>query len=448
MSVTPTQTPDSLDCVQFDPSFPDGTIPLVEPIRTKRRFPIYKSAKRLPRWEANGHGPIDSDGGHDLWEVHAVVVEPAIDFEALDDAERDRLLRQIVNPDIMVHQAATTGASRGEHNNEHDRKETMTNQSSRRELAARYQDGHTRGQHDSSLVMDSEVAGDPRSPFAQFQFQFRRLGTADGGETSKEDDLSLSHSPPVSPMENAHPQYFPTKYYHHRQSQHASYDPIGLSPPSPSVSPAATLHYKGTSFDVVNPHASLFLGNHNFETPAEIDNIYNDYFDFDNPSSDDDSDDGMAIGGTISSKASQASLRSQCDSPRTRVLYDDAEAARREILSLKSYQYGPPLMTTRKDASDERHSPLRFKQYSQLQPRFSQKSEPFDLHVSDDGEDQNGHGHGRIDQVMQTNFGTSHDNQEVRIHATTATPVMKRAPSYVKVAQRLRLKSALTRYFS
>jgi hypothetical protein len=437
MSATPTQTPDSLDCIQFGPLFADGTIPLVEPIRTKRRFPIYKSAKRLPRWETNGDSAIGGDDG-DLWEVHAMVVEPPIDFEALDHAERDRLLRQIVNPDVMIHQGVTAAeALRREYEGagSHLHKEDVPYESSCWNRAVSRHEDRTREQDDGALVTDSEI-----SPLSQFQFHF--------GATSKgEDDLSPSHSPPVSPMEIAHPQYLATQYAHH-QIQYAPYDPIRLSPPSPSVSPAATFHYKGAAFDVVNPHASLFLGNHKFETPAEIDNIYNDYFDIDNPSSDDDSDDDMAIDGTVSSKASQTSLRSHSDSPRTRVLYDDAEAARREILSLKSYQNGPPLMTTPKGALDERHNPLRFRQISQSQPRFSQKSEPFDLHVSDVREDQIAHGLGDIDRVMQSDGLTSHDNHERRVDAAFEAPVVKKAPSYVKLAQRLRLKSALTRCFS
>jgi hypothetical protein len=214
------------------------------------------------------------------------------------------------------------------------------------------------------------------------------------------------------------------------------------SPPSQSVSPAATLHYKGASFDVVNPHASLFLGNHKFETPAEIDGIYNDYFDIDDSVSvDDGSGSDMAIDGTISAKVSQTSLRSHGDSPRTRVLYDDAEAARREIL-------GAAPLKSRHDGHDERHSPLIFKHTPHLQPRFSQKSEPFDLHISDDGEGNNGHGNGRIDHIMHNAVEQFNHSQDRPIIGSTTPLVVKRTPSYVKLAQRFRIKSALTRCFT
>ncbi|OQO01959.1 hypothetical protein B0A48_12432 [Cryoendolithus antarcticus] len=40
----------------------------------------------------------------------------------------------------------------------------------------------------------------------------------------------------------------------------------------------AQVHYRGASFDVVNPHASLLLGPSGFETPGEIDGLLEDYF--------------------------------------------------------------------------------------------------------------------------------------------------------------------------
>ncbi|KAK6400771.1 hypothetical protein LTR95_019269, partial [Oleoguttula sp. CCFEE 5521] len=40
----------------------------------------------------------------------------------------------------------------------------------------------------------------------------------------------------------------------------------------------AQVHYRGASFDVVNPHASLLLGPSDFETPGEIDGLLEDYF--------------------------------------------------------------------------------------------------------------------------------------------------------------------------
>lgn len=62
---------------------------------------------------------------------------------------------------------------------------------------------------------------------------------------------------------------------------------------------------QGASFDVVNPHASLILGANDFETPAEIDHLLDGYFE---------------------------DMESRTPS---RVLYTDADSARRNIMRLE-----------------------------------------------------------------------------------------------------------------
>ena len=102
-----------------------------------------------------------------------------------------------------------------------------------------------------------------------------------------------------------------------------------LAEPTPSTSPA-TLHYRGASFDVVNPHASLLLGGSDFETPAEIDGLLDDYFDLRHsvasmmPYADK----------TEEMSSSQQSLQTASSNGRRRVLYDDPDSARRTIMRM------------------------------------------------------------------------------------------------------------------
>ena len=117
---------------------------------------------------------------------------------------------------------------------------------------------------------------------------------------------------------------------------------------TPPTSPA-TLLYRGASFDVVNPHASLLVTSQEFETPAEIDGLLDDYFDdrvFAPQTSNENSNSDM----------SQQSLEGSSDSGRhARVPYDDADSARRNIMRKATTQTPP-----KAEVSDD-HSPLSSK---------------------------------------------------------------------------------------
>lgn len=81
---------------------------------------------------------------------------------------------------------------------------------------------------------------------------------------------------------------------------------------------------------MVNPHKSLLLGVSDFETPAEIDGLLDDYF---------HSRDSVAMAyndPTGEKSASQHSLQTSSSNGRQRILYDDPESARRKIMGLQN----------------------------------------------------------------------------------------------------------------
>ncbi|KAK5744375.1 hypothetical protein LTR17_002085 [Elasticomyces elasticus] len=128
--------------------------------------------------------------------------------------------------------------------------------------------------------------------------------------------------------------------------------------PTPPTSPA-TLHYRGASFDVVNPHASLLLGKHDIETPAEIDGLLDDYF---------TNFAEMAYSnGDISSLSLNNS--SQDGSRRGRMLYADPECARRNIMRLPSAAFT--------DAGPAHESPLAGKGHASTLPTGAMGSNEF-----------------------------------------------------------------------
>ncbi|KAF2765464.1 hypothetical protein EJ03DRAFT_207682 [Teratosphaeria nubilosa] len=104
-----------------------------------------------------------------------------------------------------------------------------------------------------------------------------------------------------------------------------------LSEPTPPTSPA-TLHYRGASFDLVNPHASLLLGTKEFETPAEIDGLLDNYFDISQDSLDMQYD--PITGNSIEQRGSTPS--SEDGSRRGRPLYSDLSIARTNIMRIPS----------------------------------------------------------------------------------------------------------------
>lgn len=68
---TPTHTPVQHGSPDFGQWREFERVELSEPIRTKRRFPLFKQAKRLPHHTALEGG----GGGGSVWEVHAVVID-------------------------------------------------------------------------------------------------------------------------------------------------------------------------------------------------------------------------------------------------------------------------------------------------------------------------------------------------------------------------------------
>jgi hypothetical protein len=101
-----------------------------------------------------------------------------------------------------------------------------------------------------------------------------------------------------------------------------------LGEATPPTTPT-TLHYRGVSFDVVNPHASLLLGYSDIETPAEIDGLLDDYFNRSTQSIAMPYDDH-----TGEKSASQHSLQTSSSNGRQRILYGDADSARRNIMGI------------------------------------------------------------------------------------------------------------------
>ncbi|KAI6807126.1 hypothetical protein KC332_g14080 [Hortaea werneckii] len=175
----------------------------------------------------------------------------------------------------------------------------------------------------------------------------------------------------------------------------------------PTTSP--TIHYRGASFEVVNPHASLLLDTHSLEEPAELDGLLDDYLD--------DSDDSILMAYdkvTGEHFSSEMSLPSSSEGSRRRMLYTNPEDARRNIMRLPGAPSSPPEDTpTRSQQAGESGRPfLAFQpstadlghqaaQQSWVQPSqterpasaerasstsgTSTRSNPFDLHVSDHG---------------------------------------------------------------
>ena len=91
-----------------------------------------------------------------------------------------------------------------------------------------------------------------------------------------------------------------------------------------------TATFRGVSFDVVNPHNSLLLGVSHIETPAEIDGLLDTYFDRnDFATMQPDSNN------TGERSVSQYSIQTSGSNGRQRILYDDPDSARRNIMGLQ-----------------------------------------------------------------------------------------------------------------
>lgn len=78
----------------------------------------------------------------------------------------------------------------------------------------------------------------------------------------------------------------------------------------------------------MNPHTSFLLGSTDFETPAEIDGLLDDYFNFRDSAT-------MPYNDVTGEKSSsQQSLQTASSEARRRILFDDPESARRKIMGL------------------------------------------------------------------------------------------------------------------
>ena len=265
-----------------------------DPIRTKRKFLPFKQAKRLPHHSAY---QIESEG---VWEVHAAVIDIGV---AEDQGE------------FEGKQVGHVGGAKSERAERRSPWVGGEDRSSRRKgRLVRFEDLRTeeRGSETGSpATLESPLLGKEREPTLTSSFSLSKFkfpappgsnweGTFGKSLTQVDNELSplniiLGH----------------------------------LTEPTPPTSPAspATLHYKGISFDVVNPHTSLLLGVSDIETPAEIDGLLDNYFsdDFGMDPYDDQAGE---------KSRSQQSFHTTGSNGRQRVLYDNPDSARRNIMGL------------------------------------------------------------------------------------------------------------------
>lgn len=91
---TPEMTPISLRSMSPEFSILDEAMASAEPIRTKRNFPRFKQAKRLPRWKGSGasYGPGIRGENNEFWEVYAAVFDPAVNFDLVADEGNDEFI--------------------------------------------------------------------------------------------------------------------------------------------------------------------------------------------------------------------------------------------------------------------------------------------------------------------------------------------------------------------
>lgn len=187
------------------------------------------------------------------------------------------------------------------------------------------------------------------------------------------------------------------------------------------TSPSATVLYRGASFDLINPHASLLLGNNSIETPAEIDGLLDDYFE--------DRDDFEATDELVvmasnrgTGEQSQQSFRSTSEnSKQTHTLYDDADTARRQILRIPTPVTIPPQVEvpaasmpnfTREQASDSRpsFSPLKRTNTNPFRNKLSSLGRRLGVNAGDSNQDaaEEGRAPGRaITHKRETTAGKS-----------------------------------------
>ncbi|KAK5171180.1 uncharacterized protein LTR77_004324 [Saxophila tyrrhenica] len=340
-------------------------IELDQPIRTKRKFPSLSRAKRLPRYTALGQG----SGSGSVWEVHAAV----IDLGAIG----------IAGVDGIAHRAETSHVTKVQ-----TKQPDHPRPSARKGLSVRFEDAPATSTKATQASPDSQHT--------------RSVEDEDRSHTST---YTLSKFKFPAP-----PGYDWTGAFGHLKDL----------TPSTSLADPATLHYRGASFDVVNPHESLLLGHSDFETPAEIDGLLDDYFNRSSQSLEMAYND--KTGGEMS--AYQQSLHTSSSGGRQRILYEDPESARRAVMRLPATssrqtvfhnprgEPSPELDEGAARAARQHRDPIdespagenptaersgdgdaleppgarAADRASSVYPR-SQYSNPFDLEVSDDGND-------------------------------------------------------------
>jgi hypothetical protein len=198
---------------------------------------------------------------------------------------------------------------------------------------------------------------------------------------------------------------------------------------STSPSAPATVLYRGASFDVLNPHASLVPGSHNFETPAEIDGLLDSYFEVHDENTQDNMYDNTAAAGD----SSPASSHVPSEGSR-RVLYDNVKIAHRNILRTRGC-----------DKSAITPPPRALLVASDSQKAGRPFSDPFDLTISEKSSCSTLLTRGQVLQENRRNDATASPRMQPKGLGITDPD---ETHAYVKhISRRSRLKSTLTRCF-
>ncbi|KAK5121112.1 hypothetical protein LTR85_005596 [Meristemomyces frigidus] len=390
---SPAHTPHPPGGSSFEPWESEESFELVQPVRYKRKFPSIKQAKRLPR-----------RGDSSDWCVYAAVLG--------GDSGSDDLESGGYGREAGVHAVETKAARE-------------LNGGAWAKAAAGAESRRGRSVRFAGIGNESESSGEQTSSSEEKE-------VADGST------YTLSNFKfPTPPGYNWAGTFGKTSSLRMPARDMLTISAGHLAQPTPPESPA-TLHYRGASFDVVNPHASLLLGTHDFETPAEIDGLLDDYFHRRASSL-------MPYDG-LTGEMDESLPASSDGSRRTRVLYSDPEDARRNIMRIPGVASQPTMMESVYQESplarkgqdtglpmstadlrnleeghgadlhdygrreDQANRPLTVNRGSSQYP-LSVRSDPFDLNVSDDEDDDRQFDY--IDQLVAAGRGTEYaDNAE------------------------------------
>ncbi|KAF7186030.1 hypothetical protein HII31_12631 [Pseudocercospora fuligena] len=309
---TPAQTPIYRAAAPQERGWEDDHLEVSDHIRTKRKFEPLRRAKRLPRQRVDSSG--SGQGADELWEVHAAVFDPPLD---------EKWFKGVSRLTEQDHQHAHRQKHKFQHERAGVHQQVNENPPSNSEAPT-----------PEAWHAQHQQAHFPTSSLSLSKFDFPNPPGRDNWEGT------FGH----------------------------------LAQPSQSSSPA-TILYRGASFDVVNPHASLILGARDIETPAEIDGLLDDYFDqpvermqYDN----------------LTGEPSQISLRIPSESSR-RVLYDDPGSARRNILRVEDVIPSPPATAVLNDLRSPRAQKMSATAWHLAMTAGSHRSDPFDLTLSESG---------------------------------------------------------------